>query len=108
MKAVESDGFADKEKVNMHLDSVKLKDLEFLKAKGVCHLSRKKQIYLQKMIKIDMQEKKQRFEARYVKNSSLRLKHSDHVFRLRRDNKNLSNKECSENLKTYFGIFISY
>ena len=42
-------------------------------------------------------------EVRYANNSSLRLKHSYSVFRLKRDNKNLSNKEFVENLKTYLG-----
>ena len=39
----------------------------------------------------------------WCKNTSLRLKHSDCVLRLCRDNKNLSSKEYSENLKTYLG-----
>ena len=42
-------------------------------------------------------------EVRYAKNTSLRLKHSDPVFRLKRDYKNLTNEEYAANLMNYLG-----
>ena len=42
-------------------------------------------------------------EVRYAKNASLRLKHSDPIFRLRHDNKNLCSNESAENLIKYIG-----
>ena len=42
-------------------------------------------------------------EVRYAKNTSLRLKQSDPVFRLKRDYKNLTNEEYAANLINYLG-----
>ena len=42
-------------------------------------------------------------EVRYAKNTSLRLKHTDPIFRLKRNGKNLVNEEYVENLTSYLG-----
>ena len=106
MQAMESDGFTEKDKFNMHLNSVKHKDLGYLKNKdGPFTTSEGVDIFMDQ-IQIDPKEKNHRLyvEVRYAKNTSLRLKHdSDCVFRLSRNNQNLSSKEYSENLKTYLG-----
>ena len=88
----------------MHLDSVKYRDLEFLKSKGGPFTSADEVEDFMKQ-EMDSKEKNQRLyvEVRYAKNTSLRLKHTDPVFRLRRDNKNLISIEYAENLKCYLG-----
>ena len=43
-------------------------------------------------------------EIQYTKNTSLRLKNTDPVFRLKQDNKNLYNREYTENLMKYLGF----
>ena len=106
MQSMEIGAFAEKEKVNMHLDSVRYKDLEFLKSKGGPFTTLEEVEIFMNQIKDSKEENHNQrlyIEVRYAKNTSLRLKHSDPVFRLRRDNKNLSNREYSENLKTYLG-----
>ena len=105
MKVMERDAFAEKEKINTHLDSVKFKDLEFLKTKeGPLTTLEEVDIFMDKKQMIPKEKNHRLYvEVRYAKNTSLRLKHSDSVFRLRRDNKNLSSEEYSENLKTYLG-----
>ena len=105
MKVMERDAFAEKEKINTHLDSVKFKDLEFLKTKGgPFTTSEEVDIFMDKKQMIPKEKNHRLYvEVRYAKNTSLRLNHSDSVFRLRRDNKNLSSEEYSENLKTYLG-----
>ena len=103
MKLLENEAFADKDHANMHLDSVKYNDLEFLKSCGGPFTSAEEveeyvpQIYIQNM------NKRLFIEVRYAKNTSLRLKHSDPVFRLRRNGKNLSNEEFAKNLVSYLG-----
>ena len=42
-------------------------------------------------------------EVRYAKNCSLRLKHTDTVFRLKRTGKNLLSSEYADNLVMYLG-----
>ena len=86
MKAMESNTFVEKEKLNMHLESVKYKDLEFLKTKGGPFTTSEEVEKFMANNEIETKEKNQRLyvEVRYTKNSSLRLKHSDSVFRLKR------------------------
>ena len=103
MAAVECNSFAEKERLNMQLESVKYKDLQFLKTReGPFTTSEEVTMYMDQ-IEIETKERNQilyvEVRFRYAKNTSLRLKHSD-SFRLRRDNKNLACKEYAENLKT--------
>ena len=104
MQELEDATFASKDTVNEHLDTVKYKDLEFLKGyNGPFVKGEEVEAYLKG--KDTNEEKNKRFyvEVRFAKNTSLRLKHNDPVFRLKRDNKNLSNMEYAENLVNYLG-----
>ena len=66
------------------MDSVKFKDLEFLKTKGRPFTTSKEVDILMNRKEIDTKEKKTMsvVEVRYAKNTSSRLKHSAPVFRL--------------------------
>ena len=104
MKLLENEAFADKDHVNMHLDSVKYNNLEFLKSCGGSFTSAEEVEEYVSQTNIPNMNKRLYIEVRYAKNTSLRLKHSDPVFCLRRNGKNLSNEEFAENLVSYLGI----
>ena len=86
------------------MDTVKYKDLETLKSHGGPFVSGEE---VEMYLKGGEEEKKKNdrlyVEVRYAKNTSLRLKHSDEVFRLKREHKNLTNEEYAENLINYLG-----
>ena len=105
MRELEGETFASKDDVNTHLDTVKYEDLETLKSHGGPFVSGKE---VEMYLKGGKGEKKKNDQLyvevrRYAKNTSLRLKHSDEVFRLKRGHKNLTNEEYVENLINYLG-----
>ena len=104
IQLLENESYATKDDVNKHLEAVKYKDLEYLKTKGG-PFSHSQEVEDFMAGSHTDQEKNERLyvEVRYAKNTSLRLKHSDPVFRLKRDYQNLSNEEYSHNLTSYFG-----
>ena len=105
MKVLESNAFAEKEKINTHFESVKYKDLEFLKSKGGPFTTPDEVDSYMKKKEIDPNDKKPEAicRSKICKNTSFRLKHLDPLFSLRRDNKNLLNHEYSQNLKSFLG-----
>ena len=104
MQSLEDATFASKDTVNQHLDTVKYKDLEDLKGKGGPFIKGEEvEVYMKGNDTPEEKNKRLYVEVRYAKNMSLRLKHSDPVFRLKRDNRNLSNEEYAENLIQFLG-----
>ena len=104
MRELENETFASKDDVNSHLDTVKYKDLEFLKSKNGPFVNGEEvEMYLKGDETAEEKNERFYFEVRYAKNTSLRLKHTDAVFRLKRDHKNLTNEEYAENLMNYLG-----
>ena len=104
MTAMEEEAFSDKEKINMHIESIKYKDLEFLKRVGGPFTTAEEvQRYVNETEESKNRNKMLYVEVGYVKNTSLRLKLTDPVFRLKRDNENLYTTEYAENLIKYLG-----
>lgn len=104
MKVMEEDAFIQKESINSHIDSIKYRDLEFLKSVGGPFTKAEEvQEYMDVTEESKEMNKRLYVEVRYAKNSSLRLKHIDPLFRLKRANKNLLSSEYAENLIKYLG-----
>lgn len=104
MQSLEGATFASKDIVNQHLDTVKYKDLEDLKGEGGPFAKGEEvEVYMKGNETPEEKNKRLYVEVSYAKNTSLRLKHSDPVFRLKRDNRNLSNEEYAENLIHFLG-----
>ena len=104
MREEENESFASKDDVNSHLETVKYKDLEFLKGRDGPFVSAEEvEVYMNGDETAEEKNKRLYTEVRYAKNTSLRLKHSDPVFRLKRDYKNLTNEEYAANLMNYLG-----
>ena len=104
MQDLEDASLATKDAVNKHIESIKYKDLAFLKSKGgPFDSSHQVMDFMQGSESVDEKNKRLYIEVRYAKNTSLRLKHNDPVFRLKRDNRNLTNEEYADNLINFFG-----
>ena len=102
MKAMEEEAFSDKETINLHIESIEYKDLEFLKSVGGPFTTTEEMQSYEKEIEDSKRKNKRLYvEVRCAKNMSLRLKHTDPVFRLKRDNKNLHSSVYAENLMIY-------
>ena len=102
---MEKEAFSDKETISMHIESIKYKDLEFLKSVGGPFTTTEEMQSYEKEIEDSKRKNKRLYvEVRFAKNTSLRLKHTDPVFRLKRDNKNLHHSsDYAENLMIYLG-----
>ena len=104
MREEENESHATKDAVNSHLETVKYNDLEVLKSKNGPFVNGEEvERYLKGNETAEEKNDRLYIEVRYAKNTSLRLKHSDQVFRLKRDYKNLTNEEYAENLMNYLG-----
>ena len=104
MKRMEEEGNLKKDVDNNHLESVKYKDLEYLKGCGGPFTKAEEVIAFDQSTPESSDKNKRLYiEVRYAKNSCLSLKHTASVFRLKRDYKNLSSKDYVENLCQYLG-----
>ena len=104
MQDLEDASLATKDAVNKHIEFIKYKNLASLKSKGgPFDSSHQVMDFMQGSESVDEKNKRLYIEVRYAKNTSLRLKHNDPVFRLKRDNRNLTNEEYADNLINFFG-----
>ena len=98
IKAMEEEAFPDTDK-NFHIESVKYKDLENLTNVGGPYTTSEEVQKYDREIEDSKEKNKHLYvEIRYAKTTSLRLKHTDPVFRLKHDTKNLHSSEYAENL----------
>ena len=95
---MEEEAFSDKDK-NFHIESVKYKDLENLTNVGGPYTTSEEVQKYDREIEDSKEKNKHLYvEIMYTKTTSLRLKHTDPVFRLKHDTKNLHSSEYAENL----------
>ena len=104
MKEMERKGNLKKDEDNNHLETIKYKDLEYLKARNGPFTTVEEVENFDKTTP-DSEEKNKRLyiEVRYAKNTCLSLKHTASVFRLKKQYKNLTSEEYVENLCQYLG-----
>ena len=105
MKVLEEKGYSEKEILNTKKDERKLDDLEFLKSQIPIGPFTNKDV-VQKYIDDqsvpeDVKNKRMYVEIRYARNTSLSLKETAAIFRLKANHKNLSTDEYGENLMQY-------
>ena len=105
MKALDSKGFTEKEALNLTQENKKLKDLAYLKQQkvpGPFTSSNEVQKFMSSCQ--DSKEKNSRLylEVRYAKESSMSLKRTASVFRLKIGGKNLATDDYAANLCKYF------
>ena len=105
MKALDSKGFTEKEALNLTQENKKLKDLAYLKQQkvpGPFTFSNELQKFMSSCQ--DSNEKYSRLylEVRYAKESSMSLKRTASVFRLKIGGKNLATDDYAANLCKYF------
>ena len=102
MRKMEETGNLKKDVDNNHIESVKYRDLEYLKEKnGLFTTAEEVRDFDANTPESSEKNKRLYIEVRYAKNSCLSLKHTASVFRLKKDHKNLSSKEYVENLCQY-------
>ena len=103
---MEVEGFSDKENINRHIEAVKYIDLIYLKCVGGPFTTAEEvQRYVDETKHSKKKDERLKVEIQYTKKTtSLRLKNTDPVFRLKQDNKNLYNREYTENLMKYLGF----
>ena len=102
MRKMEETGNLKKDVDNNHIESVKYRDLEYLKEKnGLFTTAEVVRDFDANTPESSEKNKRLYIEVRYAKNSCLSLKHTASVFRLKKDHKNLSSKEYVENLCQY-------
>ena len=104
MQDLEKKGYDAKEILNAKKDNAKLKDLEFLKSQGG-PFTKKEEVedYLKKSSNITENERNSQLyiEVRYARSTSLSLKETAKVFRLKRGGKKLQTNEYAQNLIEY-------
>ena len=102
MRKMEETGNLKKDVDNNHIESVKYRDLEYLKEKnGLFTTAEEVRDFDANIPESSEKNKRLYIEVRCAKNSCLSLKHTASVFRLKKDHKNLSSKEYVENLCQY-------
>ena len=106
MKALEEEGYSAKEILNTKKDANKLKDLQFLKDEippgPFTNADAVSRYVDDSNIKDDVKNKRLYIEIRYAKNTSLSLKETSSVFRLRtKHQQNLTSEEYADNLMQY-------
>ena len=105
MKAYEEKGFSEKEALNLKEEASKIKDLDFLKKQtppGPFTTSNEVTTYMANDNLTNNEKNKRLYvEVRYARKTSLALKPTAAVFRLKKDHKNLTNEEYTENLAYY-------
>ena len=102
MRKMEETGNLKKDVDNNHIESVKYRDLEYLKEKnGLFTTAEEVRDFDANTPESSEKNKRLYIEVRYAKNSCLSLKHTASVFRLKKVHKNLSSKEYVENLCQY-------
>ena len=105
MKAMEAKGFSQKEALNLKEETSKLADLDYLKKQkpiGPFTSSNEVSSYLlNEEIDEDTKNKRLYIEVRYARKTSLSLKPTASVFRLKKQYVNLSCEEYGENLISY-------
>ena len=103
MQDLEKKGYDAKEVLNAKKDSAKIKDLDFLKNLGGPFTKKEDVADYLKKTNFSNKEKNSRLyvEVRYARCTSLSLKETAKVFRLKRGGKKLETEEYASNLMEY-------
>ena len=104
MRKREQEGYTEKELVNAHFESVKYKDLEWIKEQGG-PFTKPEEVdeYMNSSHGEEIINKRLYVEVRYARNSCLSMKPTASVFRLKRNFQKLPSQEYAENMKEYLG-----
>ena len=102
MKRLEAEGNLKRDLDNNHSESVKYKDLEFLKQHdGPFTTAEEVKEFNRKTPEGEEKNKRLYIEVRYAKNTCLSLKHTASVFRLKENHKKLTTDQYAQNLCHY-------
>ena len=105
MKALQEKGYTEKELLNLKNEDDKLKDLEFLKKQTIpgpfTTPGEVKSFIDVSTDSNELKNKRMYIEVRYARKTSLSLKATASIFRLKRDSRNLPTEEYVDNLCNY-------
>ena len=110
MAEIKKEGLQLKEASSLAQEKKKLQDLEFLKTQspvGPFTSAEEVEKYMKSEVDEEQRNKRLYTEMRYAKHSTVSMKRSSEVFRLKKNYKNLDSEDYAHNLKIYLGCLNS-